>query len=213
MHTTVRRVLIGAASSIATMMIAASARADVIPYPNIGTQNPTSYTFTAPTTGEIVAYFAGRGGAAYTETIAMSVNGGPIGAYGLNNQTSSLGQSFVLGNVTAGDTLTFYDNVSNISTVWSSNKSLNSDGANHVYSALATAGQVFAGSAAGTYVGFEDLPASGADFNYTDTQFIFKDVAVGPLGVPGPLPGEGLLSLAFLVLASLTTKARGFLAR
>jgi len=34
-----------------------------------------------------------------------------------------------------------------------------------------------------------------------------------PVAAPGPVPGAGLLSLAFLVIAGVWTKARGFLAR
>ena len=67
-------------------------------------------------------------------------------------------------NVHAGDTLIFEDYItSNIGgapatgLTWYSNPALNSDGDNNVYSTSATAGQVYAGSPAGTYVAFEDL--------------------------------------------------------
>jgi hypothetical protein len=44
--------------------------------------------------------------------------------------------------------------------------------------------------------------------------FLFSTgVGNAPLGSPGPIPGEGLLSLAFFVLAGVWTKARYILAR
>ena len=38
---------------------AMDARATTIPYPTPGVPNPVTYTFTAATDGDIVAYFAG----------------------------------------------------------------------------------------------------------------------------------------------------------
>ena len=49
-------------------------KADLVPYPNPGTPNPDIYTFTATTSGDIIAYFAGTG-AAYDEQLGMLVNG------------------------------------------------------------------------------------------------------------------------------------------
>ncbi len=82
------------------------ARADLIPYPNVGTINPVIYTFTATSSGNITAYFAGAD-AGYNTVIGMLVNGVSSGTTGLNDQTSTVGQSLVLGSVNAGDVLTF----------------------------------------------------------------------------------------------------------
>jgi hypothetical protein len=175
-----------------------SLKAGTIPYPTPGTQNPTTYTFVAASTGPIVAYFYGTG-AAYTETLGMDINGVPTGITGLNNHSTSVGTSLDLGTATAGDTLTFFIDVFNTGNVWYSNQSLNSDGANHVYSTS------FAGNAtipAGTYVGFEDLAASVSDFNYADEQFVFTNTT-GTVSGAVPEPASvwlvGLLLAGFVV--------------
>ena len=71
---------------------------------------------------------------------------------------------------------------------------MNGDGVNHVYSTSYAGGGAVP---AGTYVGFEDLP-SGGDFNYTDEQFVFTNVASSvpePANVALMLAGVGLLGL------------------
>src|SRR5689334_2455366 len=90
---------------ILTLGIATTTWADTIGYGNIGKEAPVS-AFTAVNTGTITAYFYGFE-AAYTSLLSMSVNGTQVGAWGLNNHTSSFGQSFVLGNVNAGDSVVF----------------------------------------------------------------------------------------------------------
>ena len=45
----------------------------------------------------------------------------------------------------------------------------------HIYSTDVIAGQAYAGSPAGTYVGWEDLP-NGGDFDYNDDQYLFVNV-------------------------------------
>src|SRR5437870_4742804 len=81
-------------------------RADAIPYPTPGVENPVTYIFTATTTGDIIAYFAGST-AAFDNVLGMSVNGGPVGPFGLDNHSSALGATFDLGFANLGDTLTF----------------------------------------------------------------------------------------------------------
>ena len=182
-----RRKIIGAAIGFALVGGAATgATAGVIPYPTPGTENPITYTFTAANTGPITAYFAGST-ASFTEEVTLLVNGVATGFQGLNDHTSNIGDSIVLGNVTAGDTLVFELIVLNPSNVgpWFSDKAMNSDGANHIYSTDAAAGQISALIAAGTYVAFEDLPKAGSDNNYFDDTFVFTNVAVTP-SVPEP---------------------------
>src|ERR1700744_4685223 len=78
-----------------------------IPYPFSGIPNPVTYSFTAQNTGDIMAYFAGST-ASYEETLGMLDNGVlASGGFGLDDHSSSLGQSFDLGHVNAGDKLTF----------------------------------------------------------------------------------------------------------
>ena len=155
-----------------------------IPYPNAGTPNPVTYTFTASATGDVTGYFAGSG-AAYDEQVGLLDNGvlTPAG-YGLDDHSSVVGQTFDFGHVTAGDTLVFVDHVFDTAGYVYSDPSLNVpyddngvDGHNHVYSTPALAGLVYSGSPAGTYVAFEDLKFPYSDFNYFDDTFIFTDVA------------------------------------
>lgn len=175
-------VVAGAAAFAAAVAASLSAAAGPVPYPNPGTPNPVLYTFTAATSGDIIAYFAGSG-ASYDEQVGMLVNGVPTGVVGLDDHTSSIGQSLDLGSVSAGDTITFFDDVYSTNETWYSNAALNSDGGNHVYSTSVTAGQVYSGSPAGTYVGFEDETFPGSDFNYYDDTFVFTNVSTS---VPEP---------------------------
>ena len=198
--------------SVATSKVSAQ-----IPYPNSGTVNPVTYSFTAAATGDIVAYFAGTG-AAFDEQLGLLDNGvlTPAG-FGLDNQTSAIGDSFDLGTVTAGDTLTFVVNVLTfgLGNVYS-DPSLNGTydagvGVNHVYSTPYTAGSIpaFGAIPSGTYVGFEDLPAWWPpDYNYFDETYVFSDnVSVTTHGVPD---ATSTLSLFGLGLSGLGLIRRRF---
>ena len=188
------------------------ARADVIPYPNSGTENPVAYSFTAASTGDVIAYFTGTG-ASFSESLGMFVNGvlSPSG-FGLANHSSNIGDSFNLGHVNAGDSLVFAINVFSpqLSPPYVySDPSLNGlydsgtpgAGANHIYSVAYTASNpIFPGVPAGTYVGFEDLPASGSDFNYFDETYVFTNVSSHVVPEPAAIAvlGVGLLGLGMV---------------
>ena len=81
--------------------------ADAIPYPNIGSYNVVTYSFTAAFTGDIVAYFVGGIHADYENKLGLLVNGVDTGIYGLDNHTSSIGDSLDFGSVSAGASLVF----------------------------------------------------------------------------------------------------------
>jgi hypothetical protein len=198
------RIILAAAAIATGLLVKSTANAGVIPYAAIGTENSATYTFTAVATGDIIGYFAGSG-AGYSEEVAMSVNGGAIGSYGLHNHTTAIGASFNFGSVTAGDTLRFFVKVYSTGYVYSSDTSLNSDGKNHVYSTSATAGQAFAGSPAGTYVAFEDLHGGG-DFNYRDNTFVFTNVSNGVDNVPDGATTTAMLGAGFVGLTVLRRK-------
>lgn len=173
----------------------------IIPYPTPGTVNSEVYSFTASATGVITAYFAGSD-AGHTDTIGLLVNGIATGIIGLNNHTSTLGQSIVLGNVNAGDQLTFFLTDANTGSTWYSNSALNADNTQHVYSANYDGlhPPLGIGIPAGTYVGFEDLAlAQGGDFDYNDDSFVFTNVSTGQTPLPSTLPmlagGVGLIGL------------------
>lgn len=181
------------------------AQAGPIPYPSGGTENTTLYSFTAASTGKITAYFFARSGAGYTNQIGMWVNGVSTGIYGLNNQTSNSGDELDLGNVVAGDEIVF--EMINLSPggvgPWYSKKSMNVDGKNHIYS-TDFSGTLGTKSVTGAYVGFEDLDArSGTDYNYTDEQFVFTNVATST-NVPEP----GTLALVLVAGAAAAARRR-----
>jgi hypothetical protein len=158
-----------------------SAFAGPIPYPDSGTLNPQTYTFSASSTGDIVGYFYSQTKAAFDESVAMyDVTTNTLSAYGLPNHSTATGASFDFGAVSAGDVIEFQieitgNSAEELGDVISSNPSKNGDGDNHVYS-TASAGVPASSIPAGTYVGFEDLLATNdSDFNYTDEQFLFVD--------------------------------------
>jgi hypothetical protein len=166
--------------SVIFLSVLANAKADAIPYSNDGTENINLYTFTATSDGTIGGYFYNET-AGYTNTLSMLVNGvvTPETAAGvLNNHASSMGDFVSLGSVHAGDILTFRLNVVTTGETMYSDKALNTDGINHVYSA-AFSGDAAHGIPAGTYVGFEDL-RGGGDFDYNDETFVFTHVVAIP---------------------------------
>ncbi|MGY3346656.1 hypothetical protein ACVWXP_003827 [Bradyrhizobium sp. USDA 4463] len=163
------------APAMLVLVAATTAKADVI-YPNAGTENPITYTFTANSAGSLLAYFYGSG-ASFSESLGVLVNGQDRGT-ALQNHDSAFGQKYNFGNVSAGDNLVFYIDVATTHHTYYSDIKLNSDGVNHVYStAFAGDGKI----PAGTYVGFEDLSlhqTGWTDNNYTDEQFVFTVAAV-----------------------------------
>jgi hypothetical protein len=191
------------------------AHAGTIPYPDVGTPNPVFYSFTATSSGEVDAYFAGSG-ASYDEQVGLYINGVLSSAgFGLDDHSSAIGQLFDMGTVTAGDTLVFADEVANTDGTVYSDASWNvpydvpNDGVtnhNHVYSTSATAGQVSSLIPAGTYVGFEDLPFPNSDYNYFDDTFVFTDVSTTTSGVPDASATLSLLGLGVGALAAARRK-------
>jgi hypothetical protein len=174
--------------------LAMSANAGTIPYPDIGTP-ALANSFTADADGAVTAYFYATD-AGYDSMIGLWVNGISTGLYGLMNHTSSYGDSFFLGNVSAGDSLVFELKVLTTGTSWYSDMALNSDGKNHTYATdFGGGGAIPLGSY--TYVAFEDLPNLG-DTDYNDHQFAFTNIKTN---VPEPfsivLFGLGIAVLGF----------------
>ena len=189
------------AALTASAILAFAANTQAVPvYSTAGTENPTTYSFTAAATGDIVAYFTGST-ASYINELSLLVNGVYTGVIGLNNHSSSYGAQLNLGSVNAGDVLVFQLISLSPSGIgpWYSTQSMNSDGINHVYSA-AYGGDKFV--PAGTFVAFEDLPYGG-DLNYNDETFVFTNVATS-----SKAPEPASLALLGLGLVSLVASRR-----
>jgi len=198
------KAVMGASLALLLCGLAASARADAIPYPTPGVVNPVPYTFKAAATGDVVAYFAGSD-ADFTEELGLQVNGVSTGVFGLNNHNTAVGVSLNLGPANAGDILTFVLRTisPNIGDGFS-DPTLNGTydggvGIQHVYATSYTATPPIDSIPAGTFVAWEDLPAnrpgfSHPDFDYNDLTFVFTNVTVN-VPVPGPIAGAGLPGL------------------
>jgi hypothetical protein len=159
--------------------------ADGIPYPDAGTYNNTTYSFTASGT-DVNVYFAGTD-ALYDNYLMIYANGSILtdtisgNTQVLFNKTSSIGDLANYTGLSAGDILTFVIESSyngstyDISSVPSANIAYDStpglatySGDNHIYSTAYTAGttltsQPYGGTLStgsipvnGTYIGFED---------------------------------------------------------
>jgi hypothetical protein len=190
------------AAALLAIGAAGSAFADATPYPNAGTQNPTTYTFTS-NGGDVVAYFMGSS-ASYNESLGLLVNGVDSGITGLQNHSAAVGDALDFGVIPAGRTLTFYINVATTGDVFYSDKGLNSDGVNHVYS---TSFSGSAGVPAGTYVAFEDLKGGG-DLNYHDETFVFSNVGTTTPTPAVPEPANLALLMGGLGLVGFMARRR-----
>jgi Domain of unknown function (DUF4114)/PEP-CTERM motif len=167
------------AGTIAASALPASAAIPI--YPNPGTEVAGNPLFTSGSTGSVKAWFVGKGGASFNVSLGVIVNGVDRGL-GINNQTFALGQLFNYGAINAGDSLAFYIKVADTGDTFSSNKTLNTDGIQHLYSLVGgyTGGDFgipLTAARPGSYFGFEDL-SGGGDFNYTDLQFVVRNGAI-----------------------------------
>jgi hypothetical protein len=197
-----RTILASTAAALLLSVGAVQAHAgDLIPYPNSGAYNATSYSFKATNDGDIIAYFAGAD-AGFDNQIGLLINGTPSpNGFGLDDHATAIGTPFDLGTVHQNDVLTFVlDIVSSGDTKVYSDPSLNvaydgagAPGDNHIYSTEYTGSgpAIFSGVPAGTFVAFEDEPLNSSDLDYNDETFVFTNTSPaiiegGPGGIPEP---------------------------
>ncbi len=179
--------------------LAATAKADAIPYPTAGTIAPEVATFS---TGQgINAYFYGST-ANFTDYVQVfdvtsGYNSGDI----LNNHMTASGTEVTVGagagEISAGDQLVFY--IDSPAGLFASAAAYSADGVNHGYVTMYTGG--VNGIPPGLFVGLEDLPNGSSDFNYNDDTFVFTGVQAPSItATPEPsslaLLGTGVLSVA-----------------
>jgi hypothetical protein len=157
----------------------------------------SSHFFNAVETGDLVGYFSGSS-AAYENQIGVFVNGVQLGGYGLDNHSSTVGQSVNFGHVNAGDSIVFALNVLSEGYKLYSNTALNSDSMDHTYATVFSGGTSNGAMIpAGVYLGFEDQLATISDLDYNDEDVVFSNV--GMTANPEPMSfvlfGTGLLAL------------------
>ncbi|MEO6277751.1 PEPxxWA-CTERM sorting domain-containing protein [Roseateles sp.] len=168
-------------------------------------QAPITVSFVAIADGPVTGYYTGWSGG-FTALVGLSINGvdGPIG---LSNHGSAYGESLVLGNALAGDKLVFFLDVAAAPARYYSDASLNHDGVNganvnHVWVSSYAGDATLPG---GLLIAFEDLPGTGADFNYQDHGLVLANVTA----VPVPEPASWALMLGgFAGLAGLSALRR-----
>jgi hypothetical protein len=104
----------------------------------------------------------------------------------------------------------FYINVEGGLYTWASDKSLNTDATNHIWSTAYGGGDFSIPE--GIFVTFEDLPGTGTDFNYEDLGFVFTNVktVIIPNGVPEPASWAMLIA-GFGMIGSATRRRRNSL--
>lgn len=144
--------------------------------------------------GDVTVTFLGPTSAAYDEELFVAM---PSLGYGLfmDNHSTGNGTTYDLGVIPAGTEIEFGLDVFNTGNLWFDGPgSRNSDNTVHAYMV-----NNYEGLANTTYVGFEDLAASVADFNYVDEVYAFtgaSSASVPDSSSTLPLLGVGLAGLA-----------------
>ena len=187
---------VAGAALLSSVMLSGATSAGVVPYPDEGAVNTFEYTFAAAHDGDVYATFAGSS-AGYNQFVGAILGGTLSAVSGLPDHSSSLGDTIDFGPVVAGGTITFIDYVISSGDTWSSDVKMNWDGVTHVYATPVAANGIYAGSPAGLYVAFEDLPKGRSDFDYNDIAFIVQNAALVPEVSTWEMMLLGFAGLAF----------------
>ena len=180
-------------------VIATSASAASIPYPNVGTIAPTT-PFVAASTGTVTGYFVGYEANDVDEVRLVDLTSGTTSPYFFVNNATAPGTMANFGSVMQGDVLAFQIYNMTLGELFSSDPSQSADGVNHAYQTSFSGGTLNnVNYAAGTYTyfGMEDLPQGSSDFDYNDDEFLLTNIANGVTPEPGSLflLGTGLLGV------------------
>ncbi len=181
---------LGLASLVTSSCMAAS-----IPYPNVGTLAPT-HTFTAESTGVVTATFISGMGGDNDHMRLVDTTSGLAGAWLVPSHMTAAGMEFNLGQVAAGDVLSFQvmnDNPFDAPQIFSSDPNVSTDGTNHFYAIPISPGVV--------YLGMQDIPAafSGLDYNAFDvtvSNVLLEQAITTPEPGTLALMGTGVLGVA-----------------
>ncbi len=197
------RIFVAAA---AILLFAGYAKADQVPYPNVGTKITTNTDLVV--TGPVsIAYYYGFS-AADTDTLSVwdVTTSSWVAQNFFDNQTTTVGTTETLSGVSVGDVLELelYNQNTGQTLTSDPGSDPGDPGVSHAYvtgySANPLDSDYIAGIPAGLFVGMEDLGAGqGSDYDYNDDQYVVTGVATR---TPEPsslfLLGTGLLGLAAL---------------
>jgi hypothetical protein len=153
------------------------------------------------TGGEVYVTDLGPTRAAYSEDLLVASPGNAFGQF-MNNHSTPNGTTYDLGSYAAGTEIEFGLYVFDTQNTWYDGPaSRNADGVVHAYMV-----NNYEGLANTTYVGFEDLAAPVADFNYVDEVYAFT--GVGAASAPDAASTLSLLGMAMTALACFGRRSR-----
>jgi len=158
--------------------------------------------------GDVTVTFLGPTGAGYDEHLFVAtptiVSGAAAGgSHFFDNHSTPNGATVDLGVIAAGTEIVFGLYVDTTTDTWFDGPATrNSDGVVHAYMV-----NNYEGLSNTTYVGFEDLVGSIADYNYIDEVFAFTGASAGS-NAPESSTTVSLLGLSLLGLAVLARRSR-----
>lgn len=159
--------------------------------------------FEVASDGQVSGYFVGQS-AEFENIIGLKFGSQPLEVTPtINNHTASIGDYTSFGSRTDGDSVDFYDFVTNTYDLWSSNNQRNYDGFNHFYHSDFT----LPDGTPAILVGFEDIKGGG-DHDFNDAMVVFTNIHAIP---PVPEPSTYAMMLVGLLGLMFTAKRKGLI--